>query len=42
MSGAEGELVVSSDYNNYIVPVVSEEFPAEPSLWQRFLRVFGW
>ena len=27
---------------NYEVEVEAEEFPREPTFWQKFLHVFGW
>ena len=42
MSDTEGALLVTSAHNEYEIPVMAQDFPLEPSLWQRFLHVFGW
>lgn len=42
MDEYEGKLIVSSHSSYYEVPVRTEEFQIEPSLWQKFLHVFGW
>lgn len=42
ISELNGKLLITSAHNEYEVLVKAQEFPLEPSLWQRFLRVFGW
>ena len=42
MDEYEGKLIVSSHNSYYEVPVKTEEFQIEPSLWQKLLHVFGW
>ena len=35
-------LIVNTSESEYTVPVSVEDFPKEPSFWQKFLHVFGW
>ena len=42
MSKNTGKLSFSNSEINYEVEVEAEEFPREPTFWQKFLHVFGW
>ena len=41
-NGDVSELVLKTDETSYTVPVSAENFPKEPTFWQKFLHVFGW
>ncbi len=42
MSGAGGTLKIRLNGREYSVNASAQNLVSEPSLWQRFLRVFGW
>ena len=42
LNSTADKLEITSPETAYSVSLRHEEFPAEPSFWQRFLHVFGW
>jgi D-alanyl-D-alanine carboxypeptidase (penicillin-binding protein 5/6) len=42
MTKNTGKMTFASSEINYEVSVEAEEFPREPTFWQKFLHVFGW
>ena len=42
MAKLNGKLDFKNSEIEYSVPVEVEEFPREPTFWQKFLHVFGW